>query len=491
MCFNTRVEAPAPRNIAQETGETLQTQINLAPQQLAAYQQTAPGYAQTDLDILGRALFGNDFSGNLSDINRRLTDEAAAQSSSATTAQREADLADVQRLGGTVQNIQRGANSELFGNLSRLDTAAANAPKAGTPGQLDYAAYVRANPDLLANWQNNTSKNTNLTIEQYGQRHYEEAGQREGRMVPTSGGTPGTLGTAGTAYVNSTRALGQGSGSQPLTFGDYTPGTVSSERSALSGPSAIEAALERQALDELARGDQLSDDEARQVRVQSRAAADARGRGFSNAALADEVLNTATARTARANARRGFALTTNEALRAGQAADRSYGLASDTFRAGVDTTNAGLGLTAAQLNSGNRLAAASFNAGRTDADRLALAQAAAYEQQLGDTAFNRQLAATQARLATYTDPFQGVLGRASTNAGSNAQLFGNAAGTAGNSAAQTRSMFDPFNGYAADLYGTNYNAQAAANIATGNNRSALLGGLFSGLGSLGGAFLGG
>lgn len=386
----TTIEAPPPRNIAQEAGDTLATQIRLAPEQLAAYQRTAPGYAQADLDILGRSLFGDDFSGTLSDINRRLTDEAAAQSRSANTAQREADLADVQRLGGQVTAAQRAANPELFGAMDRLDQMAAAGIDPGLyEGLFNAAAAARS--------------------ERFG--------------------LPADLDSA--------------------------------------NPSAIEAELQRQALADLSLGDQLSADEARLVRVQSRAAADARGRGFSNAALADEILNTASARQARAEGRRSFALAANNALRSGQSADRGFAL-----------SRAGLGLDTAR-----------FNASRTDADRAALDRAAQMEAARRGEQFGRQLAATQARLSTYTDPFLGVLGRSSSNAGSNQALFGNAVGTAGASAAQARGMFDPFNPYAADLYNTNYNAEAAARIATANNWGSLIGAGIGAIGTLGAAKL--
>lgn len=351
--MKTEVQAPAPRNLAQETQDTLATQIALAPQQLDAYQRTAPGYAQTDLNILGQSLFGDGWTGTLSDINQRLTDEAAAQTRTANTAQRAADLADVQAMGGAVQDAQRGANRELYTNLDRLDRSA----------NFDF--------------------------------------------------TPGKA---------------------EQMFGDWAAG---------AGPTALEQQLQQQASSDLALGDQLSPEEQRLVRVQSRSAADARGRGFSNAALADEVLNSAQARKARLDARRGFALTTNQALRTGQAADRSF-----------------------------------------------LGQAAQLEASRRGEQFGRQLSATQARLATFTDPFQGVLGRSSGNFGTNQQLFGNAVGTAGASAQQTRGMFDPFNSYAADLYNTNYNGQAAANMATANNRAALTGAVIGGIGKLGGAALG-
>jgi hypothetical protein len=438
MCFNTHVDAPAPRDLAKETQDTLATQIALAPDQLAAYQQTAPGYAQTDVSILGQSLFGPDFQGNLSDINRRLTNEAATQSQQSNTAQRQADLADVQNLSPAVLAAQRAANPELFGSLDSLDAAARGGITPGAAENAFGASAMTASPRYNA---------------------------------------------------------------ERVSAGRIWADRVNNGVSRPDGPSAIESALQQQALADLSLGGTLSPEEQRLVRVQSRAAADARGRGFSNGALADEVLATDAARQNRLDSRRNFATGVNSTLRSGQAADRSYGLAKDTFRSGIDQFNASnrlnaqqfnaqTGLAADQFNSQMGLSAAGFNASRTDADRAALDRAAQLEAARRGEDWNRQLSATQARLSTFSDPFQGVLGRSSTNAGSNASLFGNAAGTAGASAAQTRGMFDPFNSYSADLYNTNYNGAAAANIASGNNRAAVLGGLFSGLGSLGGGFLG-
>lgn len=447
---STRVEAPAPRNMAQEAGDTLATQIRLAPEQLAAYQQTAPGYAATDLRTLGQSLFGPSFDGTLTDINRRLTDEAAAQSRGANTAQRQADIADVSAMGGQVQAVQRGANGELFNNLDRLDTAAASGANAGAA----QSEFTR------------------------------RALQFDTPTLSFDTFTPERVAT------------------------NFTPERVSSQMTTPNGPNAIESALQQQALDELALGKGLSADEARQVRVQSRAAADARGRGFSNAALADEVLNTAQAQQNRLDSRRAFATNANSTLRAGQAADRSYALAGDQFRAGVNQFNAGMGLSgaqlnsenarfnsgmglsAAQLNSANRLAAANFNASREDAARSALGAAAGMESATRNEGFNRLLSATNARMGTYTDPFQGVLGRSSSNVGSNQALFGNAQGTNANGNSQAAGMFNPFNGYASDLYNTNYNAAAAANIATANNNASLWGSAIGGIGKLGAAGIG-
>ena len=106
----------------------------------------------------------------------------------------------------------------------------------------------------------------------------------------------------------------------------------------------------------------------------------------------------------------------------------------------------------------------------------------------------------QNQISTQIDPFQGVLGRASTNVGNNQNLFGQSAGTTA-SAGATRTQFDPFSAYGADLANTNYNAQEASKIASANNAAALQSaniqasasksaGISGLLGSLGGAALG-
>lgn len=52
-------------------------------------------------------------------------------------------------------------------------------------------------------------------------------------------------------------------------------------------------------------------------------------------------------------------------------------------------------------------------------------------------------------------------------------------------------VFDPYNQYFGEAYASNANAANAANIAGANNKAAIIGSMFSGLGSLGGGFLGG
>jgi len=76
------------------------------------------------------------------------------------------------------------------------------------------------------------------------------------------------------------------------------------------------------------------------------------------------------------------------------------------------------------------------------------------------------------------DPFLALLGRPSQAAGY---------ATTGSGP----QLFDPYSAYGADLYNTNYNAAAAAEIAGGNNLAALLSGGTSAGGMVAGGFLAG
>lgn len=75
------------------------------------------------------------------------------------------------------------------------------------------------------------------------------------------------------------------------------------------------------------------------------------------------------------------------------------------------------------------------------------------------------------------DPSMAILGRPS-NMNTSQQQFRPGQG------------FNPFDPYAADLYNTNYNANAAARIATSNNRMGIAGGLMSSGGLIAGAGIG-
>lgn len=86
--------------------------------------------------------------------------------------------------------------------------------------------------------------------------------------------------------------------------------------------------------------------------------------------------------------------------------------------------------------------------------------------------------------ATAGDPFMAILGRSSGST----PLAGGAMGQAQAMGANGPGMFDPQSAYAADLYNTNYNGQAAANNASSNFLGGILGGTMGMLGGLGGGY---
>lgn len=69
----------------------------------------------------------------------------------------------------------------------------------GTPGQMDYSAYLAANPDVASYFKNNPDavKKFGGDINKAAQYHYETYGRDEGREMPMTGGVPGTSATAG------------------------------------------------------------------------------------------------------------------------------------------------------------------------------------------------------------------------------------------------------------------------------------------------------
>lgn len=111
-------------------------------------------------------------------------------------------------------------------------------------------------------------------------------------------------------------------------------------------------------------------------------------------------------------------------------------------------------------------------------ERLALASAVD-QMQFGQEQANRanRLNVANMMQRTGSDPFQAILGRP----GQSLALASNQQAGAGNLAASQRGMVNPFNAYASDLYNTNYNAEAAARIASSNNMGAIIGG---GLGAI-------
>lgn len=290
-------QAPAQRNIGQETKDTLQAQHEYAPLVLADEKAIRPEYAKLDNQIMRDNLVGsgND-PGLLNLFETQIAPRTSALDAITATKQRTADIADVEALG----------------------------PRAA-------AAFKAANPDQAA-------------------------------LL---------------AKLND-QAMG-------------------------IGATDIENELNRQAMEDLRLGGNISADENRNVQQYTRAQFQQRGLTNSNPALFAEALNRSEFSRGRLNERRQFAQGVDQYSNERKGMDRSF-----------------LG-NVTQLNSSATL-----------------------------------------------DPFMTILGRPSSATAAGQAQFQNA----GFSVNGGPRLFNPTDPYAQDLYDTNYNAQAASNIAGANNAAA-------------------
>lgn len=124
--------APAPRDAAQEGRDMLQAQIELAPQQLQAQQQTRPAYDTLNLQSLERVLYGSEGTPGVVSQYRSLVPEVQAMQRDANTAQRRQDIADVQNLGPEVQAAFRAANPQQTALLDELNNQTLSELQSGT-----------------------------------------------------------------------------------------------------------------------------------------------------------------------------------------------------------------------------------------------------------------------------------------------------------------------------------------------------------------------
>ena len=112
--MGTTVQAPEPRDYAQETRDTLQAQVDLAPQLYGAESSEEygqPAYTTLGLRTLARAMTGRGTGekGVLSLYGEDIVPSLSATEQTASRSQREADLADVESLGGRATDALLGA----------------------------------------------------------------------------------------------------------------------------------------------------------------------------------------------------------------------------------------------------------------------------------------------------------------------------------------------------------------------------------------------
>lgn len=507
----------AQRDPATEGTNMLAAQEKTAPQQFADYSTYAPQYDAVDLNRL-RTLMGASGDSTIFDLNKQLTDQANLQTTTSNTALRQADINDVANLGGRAKDAARQANPELYGALNSLSTAA----NAGVPATTAETQY-----NQMAGQGYTPVTGTNVTANQV---NAQQLGA--GQSITNQNLNAVTLGQSG-PQVTADRV----NSPQASMLSRYQ-----NMQSLFAGPTGVEGTLQNQAQQGLDLGTSLAPEEVRAAQQAARAAAQSRGLGMSNGALAGEVLNTYQAGQARMRERQAFAGQANQLYRAGQAQDQSFGLnvqnqnlsqqaqglqaQQSNQAAGLqaqgmnqsdllsrqsydatnqqntnnamfqqnmaaqlanqqntltrDTTNAQLGmqgdlanqdagLRAALANQQNSFNTQTANNALQSQQMSDLANSNAMQQARQAQAFAQQQAAAQGWLNTYQDPYMAILGRQSSNAGTNAGLMNIGNSITSPNSSSIQSMFNPYNSYSQDLNSSNQSA--AYNLAIGNQNA--------------------
>jgi len=472
---STNVQAAPARDYAQETSQTLQNQINLAPQLYQSEAQYQPLYNQLQLQNTQQALLGvpGGQMGML-DIYRQALPQYGQISAEANTQQRAADIADVQGLGLQASQAFMAANPELAASLQQAQGFAG-------PQQNQFTNTLS---QQLAQQQ----PRENIYAQQVG------AAQIGGpQQVYTQNIRAGNIGQG---------ALGGSLYNQALN----------------AGPSRISSALESAVLNQMSPDGSLTPAEMRQAEQQVRASYAARGMAMSPQAISAEVQNRLVNQRARQIENLGMAQNVNAQLQQEQAANRNFAGNIYGQDIGLQGQNVANRMQAQQLNQQYGLQAqlANQSAGMTQAqaNQQALMQAQLANQQAnlgaaesnrasnqqqyqnyiqnlgqGSQLANQELAANRGyaaqmvglRQATSSDPFQAILGRPSTafqaSQGLGAQGMQNTqiAGPA---------LFNPESSYANNIYGGNQQSTNAANIAQAQANASMISGIAGGLGAI-------
>ena len=187
--------------------------------------QTFSSFAMSIGEILANADIPESAKQGLVDIQLKLLQNAMSIADSFSSDTNLASMLDFSGL-GTLENFQTpaqiaaanantsgGGNSNSggstgggnFGNGLGGENTEGGGGNNSTSSQ--YANYVNSYPDILADYnQQKASGQINMTIEQFGQQHWQNNGQGEGRSLtgPTTQSTNTATGTTGTGTGGTT-----------------------------------------------------------------------------------------------------------------------------------------------------------------------------------------------------------------------------------------------------------------------------------------------
>lgn len=220
-------DTPQDRNYYNDTANALRAQVDLAPQLYAARANQDygdPAYTRLKLQTLNSAVFGGNGQKGILDMYTQARPQLDALANQTRTAQRSADIADVQNLGGAARQAVRSANPDSAAILDRLNSQANSMLSAGnrmTPEQARAAqqASRTAFADRGMAFGPNAQLNEVLTQQaagnaEQGRRAQMAAGVLQGNQAVYGDPFQQILGRPSQGVSNIFGAFGQGGGQQ-------------------------------------------------------------------------------------------------------------------------------------------------------------------------------------------------------------------------------------------------------------------------------------
>ncbi len=439
------------------------------------------------------------------------------------TATRTSNLADAFNLGPAYTALTRGLNTDYYGALDKYSQDAFQQVQQSGPQQ---QAAQRASQGFGTFDPSGLYANTNFSSQ---------------TVNPMMVGAQQVQAPTGMLNVQA-QGVRAASGNPLLT-------QLNQQAMANQGPSQLQQGQNAIGLQALQNGGNLSASDLRNVQQASRTGFAARGLDATNASIVDEAMQTDAASRARLQQNLGIAQSVqnqglaeqnqqqqfglgignqnfgygqlnlqgqqanqNAGLQAqlanqgafqnlnalnlqGQLANQSAGLeagranqgtslAAQQSNQGSNLQAQGLGLQAQQSNQNFGLGSFNANLNSQQMQQQALMQSAALQEQQRQAQLQQQAQAVQLQRQGFLDPFAAITGSADQN------LFGQILGANQANQSTQAGLYGSLLGYGQDLNNTNYNANAAANIAGYNGQQSLYGSLISAGSSLGGAYLG-
>ena len=378
--MSTTVQAAPSRDYAQETRDTLQNQINLAPQLYQSEAQYQPLYNQLQLQMAQNATFGTPEQMGLLDQYERAAPQLGRVQAQSNTQQRMADIADVQNLAPAARAAFLAANPDL---VSAMNTATGMGGNSTNMANAQLNAALRQAPQSNNLYAQQIYSPT-VSSQQIGADQIQNAGQLGVGAVQAN-----QIQGAGQLGMNAVRAdriqnapqifsrdvSAQGfAGPNVQRVGDIAgqgynaalvsaPGQVDSQdiyggqlgnslynQALNAGPSRISSTLESAVLNNLTADGGLSAAEQRQAEQQVRASYAARGMAMSPQAISAEVQNRLVNARQRQMENLQIAQSVNNQLQNEQQANRG-------FAGNIQQSE----MARLQNNQNNRMAAQQFN----------------------------------------------------------------------------------------------------------------------------------